>query len=186
MPVAVPRPGATRRAEAGGGEVACRRAKVALIGHDLPEDTLFDSVEFQVGGLTELSGIHPLKKVAVPNTLENDPEASATWDSESTWQKWITTEGDEVELTFDPEIALEPGVQLLAHRRTSNRRVGQAASSRRLDEPVRAASCRNHITGDTAVTAGVLGPLASRWEGQASGPAVRFRCRSAALRRHAA
>lgn len=85
------------------------QAKMALIGHDLPEDTLFDSVEFQVGGLTELSGIHPLKNVAVPNTLENDPEASATWDSEATWQRWISTEGDEVELTFDPEIAWNQG-----------------------------------------------------------------------------
>jgi hypothetical protein len=85
------------------------QAKVALIGHDLPEDMLFDSAEFQVGGLTELSGIRPLKTVAVPNTLENDPETSATWDSEATWQKWITAEGDEVELTFDPEIAWNQG-----------------------------------------------------------------------------
>lgn len=85
------------------------QAKVALIGHNLPDDMLFDSVEFQVGGLTELSGIRPLRKWAVPRTFENDPEADATWDSEATWQKWITAEGDEVELTFDPEIVWNQG-----------------------------------------------------------------------------
>ncbi len=85
------------------------QAKVALIGHDLPDDMRFDSVEFQVGGLTELSGIRPVKKVAVPDTFENDPETSATWDSEATWQKWITAEGDQLELTFNPEIAWNQG-----------------------------------------------------------------------------
>ena len=79
-------------------------AKTALIGHDLPEDLLFDSVEFQVGGLTELSGIRPLKNVGVPVTLENDPVASATWDSEATRQKWISAEGDQAELTFTAEM----------------------------------------------------------------------------------
>jgi hypothetical protein len=44
------------------------KAQTALVGDDIPEDMLFGSVEFQVGGLTEISGIRPLSKSRYPAT----------------------------------------------------------------------------------------------------------------------
>jgi hypothetical protein len=43
------------------------QARKALIGTDLPGNLLFDSVRFQVGGLTELSGVYPLKDISFPD-----------------------------------------------------------------------------------------------------------------------
>jgi hypothetical protein len=82
------------------------QAKTALIGQGIPDEMLFDSVEFQVGGLTELSGVRPLKRVFVPRHLvfhteaKGDPQATVTWNSDGTRQRWSTASGDNLELHF--------------------------------------------------------------------------------------
>lgn len=81
------------------------QAELGLVGHDLPEDLLFPSVEFQVGGLTELSGVRPLKHVSMPKTLDGDPKIAATWNSEGTRQRWMTSDGDELELNYDANMS---------------------------------------------------------------------------------
>jgi hypothetical protein len=78
------------------------RAETALVGEGIPEDLMFASAEFQVGGLTEISGIRPLKQVKVPTNMDGDPEASAVWDSAATSQEWVTPKGDTVLLRFKP------------------------------------------------------------------------------------
>jgi hypothetical protein len=47
------------------------RAEMALCGLSLPaqDPLLFDSISFQVGGLTELSGVRPIKSKQVPRNL---------------------------------------------------------------------------------------------------------------------
>ena len=74
-------------------------ADVALVGGEVPEDLLFTSIEFQVGGLTELAGVRPLKDVLMPHTLSEGAVFSATWGEHSV-QRWITADGDELELNF--------------------------------------------------------------------------------------
>jgi hypothetical protein len=78
------------------------KAQTALVGDDIPEDMLFGSVEFQVGGLTEISGIRPLKQVKVPSNMDGDPETGAVWDSDATSQEWVTSRGDTARLRFKP------------------------------------------------------------------------------------
>ena len=78
------------------------RAETALVGEGIPKDLLFASAEFQVGGLTEISGIRPLKQVKVPTSMDGDPEAGAVWDSDATAQEWATSKGDTVRLRFKP------------------------------------------------------------------------------------
>src|SRR6266700_2836213 len=47
------------------------RGKLAVCGLGLGDSNLmFDSISFQVGGLTELSGVAPVKRIAWPNHLE--------------------------------------------------------------------------------------------------------------------
>lgn len=75
------------------------RAQVALVGHEIPEDLLFNSAEFQVGGLTELSGVRPLKEVTWPRKWQDDPQATATWNSDA-HQQWTSVGGDDLELQF--------------------------------------------------------------------------------------
>jgi hypothetical protein len=36
------------------------------VGEGVPDDLLFTSVEFEVGGSTELSGVHPIKEFTLP------------------------------------------------------------------------------------------------------------------------
>lgn len=85
------------------------QAKIALVGEDIPEDMQFGSAEFQVGGLTEISGVQPLKGVKVPGSLAGDPEAGATWDSNATCQEWTIPGGDTVRLRFVPFIDPKQG-----------------------------------------------------------------------------
>jgi hypothetical protein len=80
------------------------RAETALVGYEIPGDMRFGSAEFQVGGLTELSGVRPLKDPKVPGRLDGDPEAGAVWDSEATCQEWVTSSGDTIRLRFVPSI----------------------------------------------------------------------------------
>jgi hypothetical protein len=78
-------------------------------GTIFPEDIRFGSAEFQVGGLTEVSGVRPLKDVKVPGSLEGDPETGAVWDSDARCQEWVTSGGDMVRLRFVPSIDPKQG-----------------------------------------------------------------------------
>jgi hypothetical protein len=81
-----------------------RRSRVqgpmALVGSALPERLLFDSVKFQVGGLTELVGVHPLKSIALPEAWDSDAVIGVTWNAETSAQAWTTGDGDNLELEF--------------------------------------------------------------------------------------
>lgn len=74
--------------------------QLALIGSALPENLLFDSVKFQVGGLTELAGVFPIKSITQPEVLDNDAVISATWNAEAAAQAWTTGDGDSLMLEF--------------------------------------------------------------------------------------
>lgn len=65
-------------------------SRMALIGWRIPENLQFDAVRFQVGGLTELAGVYPLKSVTLPKTLDGDAEFGATWNAEMAEQTWTT------------------------------------------------------------------------------------------------
>ncbi|MDQ3764453.1 MAG: hypothetical protein M3460_23695 [Actinomycetota bacterium] len=79
-------------------------ADTALVGGEVPEDLLFSSVEFQVGGLTELTTVRPLREVLIPQALNVGTKFSATW-GEHSIQRWHTSDGDRVELEFIASIA---------------------------------------------------------------------------------
>ena len=68
------------------------------------EKLLFDSVKFQVGGLTELAGVYPIKSITLPEALDSDAVISATWNAETAVQAWTTGEGDSLELEFTATI----------------------------------------------------------------------------------
>lgn len=78
--------------------------QMALTGSALPEKLLFDSVKFQVGGLTELAGVYPVKSITLPETLDSDAVISATWNAETAAQAWTTGDGDNLELEFTATI----------------------------------------------------------------------------------
>lgn len=75
------------------------QANTALVGGEVPDDLLFSSVEFQVGGLTELATVRPLGEVQFPQTLGAGSEFSAKWGEHSV-QRWTTADGDLIELEF--------------------------------------------------------------------------------------
>lgn len=75
-----------------------------LTGSALPEKLLFDSVKSQVGGLTELAGLYPIKSITLPEALDSDAVTSATWNAETAAQAWTTGEGDSLELEFTATI----------------------------------------------------------------------------------
>jgi hypothetical protein len=74
--------------------------RMALTGSALPGKLLFDSVKFQVGGLTELAGVYPIKSITLPEALDSDAVTSATWNAETAAQAWTTGDGDSLELEF--------------------------------------------------------------------------------------
>ena len=78
--------------------------RMALTGSALPGKLLFDSVKFQVGGLTELAGVYPIKSITLPEALDSDAVTSATWNAETAAQAWTTSEGDSLELEFTATI----------------------------------------------------------------------------------
>ena len=78
--------------------------RMALIGWGLPEKLLFDSVRFQVGGLTELAGVYPIKSITLPEALDTDVVISATWNAEAAARAWTTGGGDKLELEFTATI----------------------------------------------------------------------------------
>ena len=80
------------------------RGQMALVGFALPKKLLFDSVQFQVGGLAELAGVCPVKSITVPETLDRDAVISATWNAESAAQAWTAGDGDNLELEFTATI----------------------------------------------------------------------------------
>ncbi|MCP2097315.1 hypothetical protein LV78_005305 [Actinosynnema pretiosum] len=76
-------------------------ARYALVGHEVPQDLLFDVIEFQVGGLTELSGVLPLDEISIPMPpLDSGQTFSARW-SPATTQCWQRGD-DELMLRFIP------------------------------------------------------------------------------------
>src|SRR6266568_1633114 len=75
-------------------------ANMALVGARLPDELVFHSVEFQVGGLTELAGAYPLKSVDPPYGLGPDQTVTVAWNTETASQEWTTSAGDKLELEF--------------------------------------------------------------------------------------
>jgi hypothetical protein len=80
------------------------QGQMALVGLRLPEELLFDSVRFQVGGLTELAGVYPIKSVTLPESLGTDAVTGVTWNAETATQAWTTSDGDDLELEFTANI----------------------------------------------------------------------------------
>ncbi|MFD1044140.1 HEPN domain-containing protein [Kibdelosporangium lantanae] len=80
------------------------QAKMALVGGRIPDDMLFDSVEFQVGGLTELSGVRPFKTVTIPRKWTGNPDLVATWNSDETSLEWTRPDGDQLRLGFTAHV----------------------------------------------------------------------------------
>ncbi|WP_327395425.1 ApeA N-terminal domain 1-containing protein [Streptomyces phaeochromogenes] len=84
-------------------------ARMALCGLELTDDSQsFDSVEFQVGGLTELSGHRPLKEMRFPNTYTPDMEFSVKWNVEAD-QTWCAGTDEEISLKFAPYTKFDRG-----------------------------------------------------------------------------
>jgi hypothetical protein len=75
-------------------------AALALVGWNVPDDLRFGRVEFQVGGLTELATVRPLREVRMPVPLSSGEQFSAHWNLDST-QRWRSAGGDEIELRFN-------------------------------------------------------------------------------------
>lgn len=69
-----------------------------------PDDLQFTSVERQVGGLTELSGVQPFKDPVLPqpDALQADFVASAAWSAEAASQTWTAENGDHISLRYVP------------------------------------------------------------------------------------
>lgn len=82
-------------------EQARARAKMALCGWEIPnqDPLLFDSVEFQVSGLTELSGVTAFREMTLPTSDATDRHFSATWNS-SADQAWQAATGEELSLGY--------------------------------------------------------------------------------------
>jgi hypothetical protein len=74
------------------------------VGAGIPDDLQFTSVWFQVGGLTELSGVQPFKDLVLPppDALQADFVTSATWNAEAASQTWTAENGDQISLRYDP------------------------------------------------------------------------------------
>ncbi|MFJ4672715.1 ApeA N-terminal domain 1-containing protein [Kitasatospora purpeofusca] len=85
-------------------------ADMALCGFGLPADgePYFDTVEFQVGGLTELSGTWPLEKIQLPTPATNEHVASVSWHPDVK-QQWQTDDGDSIALDYTSTMRFEPG-----------------------------------------------------------------------------
>jgi hypothetical protein len=80
------------------------QGQMALVGSRLPEELLFDSVKFQVGGLAELAGVYPIKAITLPESLGTDAVIGVTWNAETAAQAWTTGDGDDLELEFTANI----------------------------------------------------------------------------------
>jgi ApeA N-terminal domain 1 len=74
--------------------------RMALAGATVPRTLVFDSARFQVGGLTELAGVYPVKN-APPALLGSGAVIGATWDAELSTQSWTTSGGDNLEFDFN-------------------------------------------------------------------------------------
>lgn len=92
-------------------EQARLSARMALCGLGVPnrDEPLFDSVEFQVGGLTELSGVRALKEFEVPigrGTAER--QFTASWNGDAD-QEWRSTSGDSLSLNYVVDLRCDRG-----------------------------------------------------------------------------
>jgi hypothetical protein len=76
-------------------------AQLAVVGPTLREnpELLFDEITFQVDGLTELSGVAPLKEYKVPLQLVDGVPYGGAWNGEST-QEWTGSDGDRVQMHY--------------------------------------------------------------------------------------
>jgi hypothetical protein len=62
-------------------------------------DLLFNEITFQVGGLTELSGVTPLKSYDYPQQLVDGAAFGGTWNAGST-QEWTSADGDDLRMHY--------------------------------------------------------------------------------------
>ncbi|MGC0400532.1 hypothetical protein RKD27_003176 [Streptomyces sp. SAI-126] len=84
-------------------------AEMALCGLELSDKPQsFDSVEFQVGGITELSGHRPLKEMRLPSTYATDMEFGVKWNTEAD-QTWCADTDEEISLQFAPYTKIDRG-----------------------------------------------------------------------------
>ncbi|MET9265255.1 hypothetical protein [Amycolatopsis sp. NPDC004079] len=88
-------------------------ASLAMIGPKLRDnrDLVFDEITFQVEGLTELSGVAPLKEYKIPQRLADDATYGGTWNGEST-QEWTNHGGDRVRMHYVASFAAPQGYKL--------------------------------------------------------------------------
>jgi hypothetical protein len=82
--------------------------RMALGGATVPGTLMFDSARFQVGGLTELAGVYPVKN-ALPEAMSSDAMISAIWNTALATQSWTTSCGDNLELDFTATIDHDRG-----------------------------------------------------------------------------
>ncbi|WP_406394642.1 hypothetical protein OG806_32265 [Streptomyces sp. NBC_00882] len=84
-------------------------AKMALCGLEVSKEAQpFNTIEFQVGGLTELSGHRPLKEMRLPTTYVPDMEYSVKWNAEAD-QTWCADTDEEISLKFAPNAKWDRG-----------------------------------------------------------------------------
>ncbi|MFG3255221.1 HEPN domain-containing protein [Streptomyces sp. NPDC048172] len=92
-------------------EQARLSARMALIGLGIPEadELLFDSVEFQVGGLTEISGVRAFTEFSMPvRGGSTERQFSAAWSGEAD-QEWTTASGDSLSLDYIADLKYDRG-----------------------------------------------------------------------------
>ncbi|MBN9748594.1 hypothetical protein DMP23_47750 [Amycolatopsis sp. A1MSW2902] len=88
-------------------------AELAVVGPRLRENTelIFDEITFQADGLTELSGVAPLKDYNVPLRLVDDAPYGAAWNDAST-REWTSPDGDRVRMHYLASFAPPQGYKL--------------------------------------------------------------------------
>ncbi|WP_116202544.1 hypothetical protein [Amycolatopsis circi] len=76
-------------------------AELAIVGPRLSENTelVFDEITFQAGGLTELSGVTPLKTYRYITRFDDGEPFGGTWNADST-QEWTRADGDTMRLHY--------------------------------------------------------------------------------------
>jgi hypothetical protein len=78
--------------------------RLGLLGLEVPEgDLLFDAVDFQVTGLSSLSGVSPLTRVQVPNAGRSSDAAYVLTLNSEVDQTWSMPCGDTITLRYDQE-----------------------------------------------------------------------------------
>lgn len=93
-------------------EQAQFESRMALCGFGIPntEELLFDTIRFQVGGLTELSGVTAFRKAQIPlrRTGDSNQEFIATLSNDGD-QEWETESGDTLALDYVVQVNSDHG-----------------------------------------------------------------------------